>query len=348
MKTTAAVLVATQKPMELIELEIPSLKPGQALVEIAYSGVCHTQLLECRGYRGEDKFLPHLLGHEGSGIVRELGAGVSKVKAGDRVILSWIKGAGADVPGTVYRWGDKLVNAGAITTFGKFAVISENRLTPLPKDLPLREAALLGCAVPTGFGAVFNVARPLAGQSMAIFGMGGIGLCALSAAAVSGCVPLIAVDIRPEKLALAKQMGATHALNGAECDPVAEIAKLVAGGADFAVESSGRPQAMRQALSCVRQQGGAAVVVGNARHGELLELDPKQLNLGKRLLGTWGGDNLPERDYPRYARLLASGKVNLAPMLSKEYALENINAAVDDLESGRAIRPLIAMGSQSA
>ncbi|MBI3553551.1 MAG: zinc-binding dehydrogenase [Elusimicrobia bacterium] len=348
MKTTAAVLVETKKPVELAELELPALKPGQAIVEIAYSGVCHTQLLECRGYRGEDKFLPHLLGHEGSGIVRETGPGIQKVKAGDRVVLSWIKGSGADIPGAVYRWGDRSVNAGAITTFGRFSVISENRLTSLPKDLPLREAALLGCAVPTGFGTVFNTAKPMPGQSMVIFGMGGIGLCALSASAVAGCVPIIAVDIRPEKLELAKQMGATHVLNAAQCDPVAEVARLVPGGTDFAVESSGRPAAMRQALLAVRQQGGTAVIVGNVRHGENLEIDPKQLNLGKRLLGTWGGDNTPDRDYPRYARLLSSGKVDLSPMLSKVYPLEQINAAIDDLEAGRAIRPLIEMGAQGA
>lgn len=346
MKTTAAVLVDTKKPVEVVELEIPQLKPGQTLVEIAYSGVCHTQVLECRGHRGEDRFLPHCLGHEGSGVVREAGPGVSRVKAGDRVVLSWIKGAGADVPATQYGWGERRVNAGAITTFGRHAVISENRLTALPADLPLREAALLGCAVPTGFGAVLNVAAPLPGQSIAIFGVGGIGLCALAAARVAGCVPIIAVDVNAEKLALAQKMGATHAVNAGACDAVAELLKVVPGGVDFAVESSGRTQAMKQALLAVRQQGGAAVVVGNARHGETLELDPKQLNLGKRLLGTWGGDNVPERDYPRYARLLSSGRVDLTPMLSKTYALEQINSALEDLEGGRAIRPLIAMGPE--
>ncbi|HEX8096993.1 MAG TPA: alcohol dehydrogenase catalytic domain-containing protein, partial [Pyrinomonadaceae bacterium] len=129
MKTTAAILVKTGGPLELVELEIPALKPGQALVEVAWSGVCHTQVLECRGYRGEDKFLPHCLGHEGSGVVKEVGPGVGKIKPGDRVILSWIKGSGGDVPGTVYSWGGRKVNAGGITTFSRHSVISENRLT---------------------------------------------------------------------------------------------------------------------------------------------------------------------------------------------------------------------------
>lgn len=346
MKTTAAVLVKTGQPLELAELELPPLKPGQVLVEISFSGLCHTQVLETRGYRGEDKFLPHCLGHEGSGIVRELGAGVTRVKPDMPVVLSWIKGPGADVPGTVYRWGERSVNSGAITTFGRHAIISENRLTPLSDKVSMKQAALLGCAVPTGFGSVFNVAKPAPGQSLAVFGLGGIGLCALQAAKIAGCRPLIAVDVRPEKLALALRLGATHAVDASKEDSVAQILRLVPGGLDFAVESSGRPQAMLAALASVRSQGGAAVIVGNARQGEMLNLDPRQLNQGKKLLGTWGGDNKPERDYPRYAELLASGQADLSPLLDKTYSLSEINSAIDDLEAGRAMRPVIAMESR--
>lgn len=344
MKTTAAVLVETAKPLELVELSIPALKPGQALVEIAYSGVCHTQLLESRGYRGEDKFLPHLLGHEGSGVVLEAGPGVTKVRAGDRVVLSWIKGSGHDVPGSVYAWNGKKVNAGAITTFSRHAVISENRLTILGERLGLREAAMLGCAIPTGFGVVFNAARPSPGQSLVVFGAGGIGLCAVAAAAISGCSPVIAVDIKADKLAVARKVGATETVDASAGDPVAAILKLLPGGADFAIEATGRPQAMAQALACVRSQGGAAVVVGNARQGETLALDPKQLNQGKRLLGTWGGDNQPDRDYPRYMKLLAAKKFDVGLILDKSYALEKVNAGLDDLEAGRAVRPVLEMG----
>lgn len=344
MKTTAAVLVETAKPLELVELSIPALKPGQVLVEIAYSGVCHTQLLESRGYRGEDKFLPHLLGHEGSGVVLEAGPGVTKVRAGDRVVLSWIKGSGHDVPGSVYAWNGKKVNAGAITTFSRHAVISENRLTILGEGLGLREAAMLGCAIPTGFGVVFNAARPSPGQSLVVFGAGGIGLCAVAAAAISGCSPVIAVDIKADKLAVARKVGATETVDASAGDPVAAILKLLPGGADFAIEATGRPQAMAQALACVRSQGGAAVVVGNARQGETLALDPKQLNQGKRLLGTWGGDNQPDRDYPRYMKLLAAKKFDVGLILDKNYALEKVNAGLDDLEAGRAVRPVLEMG----
>jgi S-(hydroxymethyl)glutathione dehydrogenase/alcohol dehydrogenase len=268
---------------------------------------------------------------------------VTKVKPGDAVILSWIKASGMDVPGSVYEWNGRKVNAGGITTFANFSVIAENRLTVIPEGLSLRHAALIGCAVPTGAGVVFNTAQPRPGQSLVVFGVGGIGNCAVAAAAASGCVPVIAVDINPDKLELAKKFGATHTIDSKKSDAVAEIQKLVKGGVDFAIEATGVPAVMRQALACVRQQGGTAVVIGNARFGDKLEFDPRELNMGKRLLGTWGGDNVPDRDYPRYARLMASGKLDLEPLLSKSYALTEVNAALDDLEHGRAARPLIQM-----
>ena len=346
MRTQAAVLVETDKPLVLADLDVPALKTGQVLVEVAYSGVCHTQVLEARGHRGADLYLPHCLGHEGSGTVLDVGPGVGKVKPGERVVLSWIKASGADVPGTVYGWAGRTVNAGGITTFGRHAVVSENRLTRLPEGLSLRDAVLLGCAVPTGAGVVFNTARPGPGQSLAVFGTGGVGLCAVAAAAVAGCVPVVAVDVRADKLALAEELGATHCINAAETDPVAAVLRLCPGGLDFAVEVTGRPAVMKQALAAVRGQGGVAVVVGNARHGEVLELDPRQLNLGKRLLGTWGGDNRPDEDFPRYGRLLASGKLRLGMLLARSYALSEINQALADLEAGVSARPLVDMARQ--
>lgn len=343
MKTIAAILVEVSRPLELVELEVPALRPGQVLVEVTHSGVCHTQVLECRGYRGEDKFLPHCLGHEGSGVVREIGAGVTKVKQGDRAILSWIKGLGADVAGSVYQWDGKKVNAGAITTFGRWMVISENRLTAMPANIEADQAAMLGCAAPTGLGAVFNVARPMAGQSIAVFGAGGIGACAVAAAAISGCWPIIAIDLHDLKIETALRMGATHGICPARENVADRLKEICPGGLDFAIEASGRPAVMAQALSAVRQQGGKAVIVGNARHGENLELDPKQFNMGKQLLGTWGGDNIPDQHFPRYCRLLTSGRLNLEPLLSKIYALDAVNDAIDDLEAGRVMRPLIQM-----
>ncbi|MBI4169131.1 MAG: zinc-binding dehydrogenase [Acidobacteria bacterium] len=343
MKTPAAVLVETGRPLVLAELEVPRLAPGQVLVEVTFSGVCHTQVLETRGFRGEDRYVPHCLGHEGSGTVLEAGPGVAKVKPGDQVILSWMKGSGADAPGPHYRWDGRVVNAGAITTFSRYAVISENRLTVLTNDFPMQEAALLGCAVPTGMGAVFNTARPAPGQSLAVFGAGGIGLCAVAAAAVAGCIPVIAVDVEPRKLEVARRMGVSHCIDATAGRVLEEIEAICPGGVDIAIEATGRPSVMAQALASVRGQGGAAVVVGNARHGERLEIDPRQLNLGKRLLGTWGGDNWPDRDFLRYGKLVRAGKLDLAPMMVEPYPLSDINRALDDLEAGRTVRPLVQM-----
>lgn len=346
MKTTAAVLVELGKPLELAQLEIPALKPGQALVEIAFSGVCHTQLLEARGLRGPDPFVPHCLGHEAGGTVVDVGSGVTKVKSGSRVILSWIKGSGFDVPGTVYDWNGRKVNAGGVTTFARHAVVAENRLTAVHEAFPLREAALLGCAVPTGLGAVFNTAAPRPGQSLAVFGTGGIGLCAVAAARITGCTPIIAVDVSSARLDVARRMGATHTIDASQGDPVAALLKLTPGGADFAVEASGRPEVMNQALLSVRNQGGVAVLVGNAPHAKMLALDPKQFNLGKRLLGTWGGDNVADRDFPRYCKLVEAGMLSLDPLLDRTYRLEEVNRALDDLEARTVARPLIDMSER--
>jgi S-(hydroxymethyl)glutathione dehydrogenase/alcohol dehydrogenase len=343
MKTHAAILVETARPLELVEMVIPALKPGQVLVEVAYSGVCHTQILEARGRRGEDKFLPHCLGHEGSGVVLEIGPDVTRVKPDDSVVLSWIAASGAQVPGTQYDWNGRKVNAGFVTTFQRHAVVSENRVTPIPADFPKDSAALLGCAIPTGMGAVVNTAALREGQSVAVFGAGGVGLFAIAAAAASGAKPVIAVDILDSKLEAARKMGASHVFNATAGDPVAGIRDICKGGVDIAIECSGRPAVMEQALSSVRAKGGKAVVVGNAAFGERLSLDPQQLNQGKQLLGTWGGDSDPDRDYGRYRSFLEESRIDVRPLMSKPYSLAQVNQAIEDLETGRTGRPLIAM-----
>ncbi len=347
MKTLAAILVELGRPLVFAEIEVPVLKPGQVLVEVAFSGVCHTQLLEARGYRGEDKFLPHCLGHEGSGVVLEVGPGVTKVRPGDAVILSWIKGLGGDVPGTTYSWNGRTVNSGAVTTFSRHSVVSENRLTVIPADFDRRVAALIGCAVPTGAGVVFNTLQPSPGQSLAVFGVGGVGLCAVTAAVLAGCHPVIAIDRHTSRLELAQSLGATQTIDIRHQDPVSTIRSTFPAGLDFAVEATGVPAVMDQALSVVRAQGGTTAIVGNAHFGALWNLDPRQLNQGKRILGTWGGDNAPDRDYPRYCRLITAGKLPVQHLLTREYSLVQVNAALDDLESGITPRPLINLASIS-
>ncbi len=343
MKTLAAVLVKTGEPLELAEVQIPVLRPGQVLVEISHSGVCHTQVLECRGFRGPDIYLPHCLGHEGAGAVLAVGAGVSKVKPQDRVILSWMKGSGMDVSSSAYQWNGRPVHAGGITTFSRHAVISENRVTKISDGLSSCAAALLGCAIPTGMGSVLHTANPKPGQSLLVFGTGAVGLFAVAAAALSCCGPIIAVDLKSEKLELAKKMGATHIINSEHCDLLREVEAICPEGLDFVIEATGRPSVMAKSLSMVRARGGSIVVIGNARFGERLEIDPRELNMGKRIFGTWGGDNVPDFDFPRYCEFILSKKVNVEPLISEPYRLRHINQALDDLESGKVTRPLIDM-----
>ena len=341
MKSTAAVLIETGRPLELVELEVPKLQPGQVLINVKYSGVCRTQVFECRGYRGEDRFLPHCLGHEGTGEVVETGSNVTKVTVGDNVVLSWMKGSGADVPGTVYTSNGVEINAGAITTFMNYSVLSENRLTRIEKDVPLEESALIGCAVPTGIGVLRNSVQVKGGDSVVVYGVGGIGQCVVQGAKIIGCSEIIAVDVDSYKLNLAKKLGATHAINALEEEPVSRVNDIVPGGADYAIEATGKPTVMEQAIRSVRNRGGSVVVIGNSKHGERLSIDPGELNMGKRIIGTWGGDNDPDKDFPIYLDMLRSGKLDLKPLISKVYELEKVNDAIDELEAGEVIRPLI-------
>jgi S-(hydroxymethyl)glutathione dehydrogenase/alcohol dehydrogenase len=343
MKTEAALLVRTGQPLVLAELEIPVLKPGQVLVEIAYSGACGTQVMEWRGDKGEDKWVPHCLGHEGSGTVLECGSAITRVKPGDEVVLSWIRGGGVEAGGANYQWDGKAVNAGGVTTFQRHAVVSENRLTKLPANLPMDTAILLGCAAPTGMGAIFNVLELRPGESIAVFGTGGIGLNACMGSAFAGAMPIIAVDPSAARRDLAKAFGATHVLDPSACDVLAELRKIVPGGVDAAVEATGIPAVMEQAVTATRQQGGRAVVIGNAKHGAALTLDPSVFNQGKSLHGTWGGDSVPDRDYGRFGRLLASGRFDLRALLSAPYSLGQADLALTDLAAGRVGRPLIDM-----
>lgn len=343
MKTKAAVLVEGGKPLEIMELEVPPLKPGQILVEISYSGVCHTQLLEAGGHRGPDSFLPHCLGHEGVGHVLEVGPNVTRASVGNTVILSWIKANGIDGGPVRYKADRTTVNAGPIATFMTTAVISEDRVSPLSDDrIPLERAAMLGCAVPTGFGLIFNTLSGHQGHSVVVFGLGGIGLCAVAAAAAVGCHPVVAVDPRADRRKAARALGATRDHEGG-AEATANLRAIVPGGFDLAVEATGRPDVMSQALAVVRPRGGCAAVAGNARFGETLAIDPRELNLGKRLLGTWGGDTDPDRDFPKFTRLIGERRIDLGPLSADAYPLERINDALNDLASGKVIRPMIAM-----
>ncbi len=342
MKTRAAVLREIGAALSIEELEIGTLQRGQVLVEIAYAGVCHTQLNEVRGLKGPDRFLPHTLGHEASGTVLEAGPGVDKVRAGDAVVLSWLKGSGADVPATRYtdRAGGS-VNSGAISTFMKYAVVSENRVTRLPAGVELREAALFGCAIPTGAGVLLNSMGLAAGETIAIFGLGGVGMSAVAMARALGALVIVGVDVNAVRLEAARALGATHLVDARAGDALAIIRAATGGkGADYALEAAGTRASMEHAFEGVRD-GGHAVIAGNLPAGERICIDPFDLIRGKRITGTWGGETLPDRDIPRFGEFARAGRLQLAALISAEYPLERIDEALSSLESTTVGRALV-------
>lgn len=345
MKTIAAILKNLNQPLVIEELSLPVLKPGQVLVNVFYSGVCRSQLNEIHGLKGEDKFLPHTLGHEGSGKVLEVGQSVRKVKPGDHVLLTWIKGDGADVPSTIYQSSEGPINSGPISTFMRTTVISENRLVLIPKEMPLKEAALLGCAFPTGAGIVINNAKVGPGGSVAVFGVGGIGLSSIMAAAVRDTGKIIAVDVFDHKLELAYQIGATHVINAKKQKPFTEIMNITGGkGVDYAIEASGRAETMEMAFESARIKGGKCIVAGNLPDGEMISINPMELIKGKQIVGTWGGETNPDIDIPKYVDLYLSGKMKLGKIITQEYKLQSISKAFDDFEKGKVLgRALIDM-----
>ncbi len=343
-KTTAAVLFETGKPLRLVTVSIPPLKPGQVLIDIAYSGLCGSQLLEVEGKRGPDRFLPHTLGHEASGAVLEIGADVKKVKSGDHVVVSWIKGTGADVPSTVYDSPEGPINSGAVGTFMSQTITCENHLTVIPDSFPLREAALLGCAVPTGAGTILNTANVKHGDTVAVIGTGGVGLSAVMMAAAAGAATVIAIDLSDSKLVLAQRLGATHTVNAAEDDPLEAVMAITdSRGVDFAVEAAGRVRTMETAFRAVRANGGLCILAGNLPAGTNISIDPFDLIKGKRIVGTWGGRTNPDRDIPIYADMYLAGKLNFGGLISKTYPLERVNHAVESFRNGATGRILLDM-----
>lgn len=339
----AAVLTELGKPLSIFaDLAMPELKPGQVLVQLAFSGVCHSQLMEVQGRRGEDRWLPHLLGHEGSGKVVAIGPGVTKVAPGDYVILGWIKGIGADAGGARYCGDGRQVNAGSVTTFNEQAVVSENRLVPLPDGLPLDIAVLFGCAVPTGVGLVINELDPEPGATVAIFGLGGIGMSAMLATALHDFSTVIAVDVSEAKLAMAREFGADFVINADKTDPVREIVRITSGrGVDYAIEASGKCSVIEAAFEATREGGGLCVFASHPGHGEKIRLDPHALISGKQIRGSWGGACNPDVDVPKFAELFLAGQLPLEKLITKRYTLEQINQAIDDLASGLVGRPII-------
>jgi len=346
MKIKAAILVQNNAPLELAEIETPvKLAYGQVLVKVHYSGICGAQINEIEGAKGPDKFLPHLLGHEGCATVLEVGEAVRTVKKGDKVVMHWRPGNGIQCQTPAYRWNGKTVNAGWVTTFNDHAVVSENRVTPIPADFDAKLAPLFGCAITTAIGVINNNAQVKVGQSVVVFGVGGVGLCIAQAAQLVSAYPVIAVDIVDAKLEMAKSFGATHTINSKTTPNLDKAIRDIVGaqGADVIVETTGSARMIETAYN-LTQPKGKTILVGVPRKGDNISIYSLPLHFKKILAGSEGGDSEPHNDIPRYLRLVQAGKFKLDGLITHEFPLEQINEAIALVRGGEAGRVLVRMG----
>lgn len=353
-KGRAAIFVEPKKPLVVDEVEFPDPGPDQVLVKLFSSGVCHSQLHTMQRPARPGQRLPALLGHEATGVVAARGREVKHVKEGDRVITTWVDRDNASTDQALVMhalneraqytasWRGKEVMHSA-ATWAQYALAQERVVLPLPDDVPTDVTSIIGCAVMTGAGAIVNTLQVRPGQSVAVIGAGGIGLCAISAAAIVDAHPIIAVDVSEQKLQFARRFGATHVINSKEADAVQAIKNLTGGGADFAIDAVGLPQTQEQIIRAVRpgysgmNRGGTALLVGITPPDAKAILDTSLFIGSRSFTRTSGGDCKPERDFPIFVRWFREGKLKLNDLVTHRYRLEQINEAVDDLEHGRIL-----------
>lgn len=347
----AAVLVKLNNPLVLADLEVPrELRYGQVLVKVLYSGICGSQIGEIAGVKGPDPWLPHLLGHEGAGRVIAVGEGVATVAEGNLVVMHWMEGAGLCGPTPKYTWNGRVVNAGFVTTFNEYAIVSENRVTSLPDDFPPHLAPLFGCAVPTGLGVMDNKAALRIGQSVLVFGAGGVGLNVVQGAALKSGWPIVAVDLVNSRLDLARRLGATHVFNASDFtkgELASRVRDIVGGqGADVVVDNTGDPDVIQSAYDLTSSHG-KTLLVGVPKKGNNASLYTLPLHFGRELTGTKGGEGNPAEDIPNHVRLWRAGKLDLDSLITERYPLEEINAAMDCMRSGKSVgRVILEIGNE--
>ncbi|MEM4381726.1 MAG: zinc-dependent alcohol dehydrogenase family protein [Candidatus Caldarchaeum sp.] len=373
MKTEAAVLYelkrpqpyAQSRPLALEEVELEGPGPGEALIEVVAAGLCHSDLSVIDGSRPRP--VPMVLGHEASGIVREVGPGVSQVQPGDHVIFSFVPSCGrcifcatgrpalcepgnrANVQGTLLSGqrrfkntkGQELHHHLGVSAFSRYTVAAQESLIKIEGKLPLEKVVVFGCAVLTGVGAVLNTARVQPGESVAVFGLGGVGLSAILGALVVGAHPIVAVDVLDHKLELAKKLGATHVVNAQKTDVVTAIKELTSGGVQYAFEAVGNPKVLVQAYNATRR-GGMCVTMGLPHPDLKLELQAVSLVVEEKTLkGSYMGSAVPRRDLPRFLELYHAGKLPIEALVSREIPLSQINEGFDALAKGEVVRQVV-------
>ena len=344
-KTKAGILVESHKPLVVAEIDLPAeLAAGQVLVKVHFSGICGAQINEIEAAKGPDNFLPHLLGHEGSATVLEIGPGVQTVKPGNTVVMHWRPSAGIQSETPAYSWNGQKVNSGWVTTFNEYAIVSENRLTVIPDDFDLKLAPLFGCAVTTAMGVINNDAQVKVGQSVVVFGVGGVGLNIVQSAAMVSAYPIIAVDIVDSKLEMAKCFGATYCFNSNNVEKLSdEIRKILNNNdPDVVIETTGNSRVIEEAYELTHPDG-KTILVGVPKKGDNVSIYTLPIHLNKILKGSHGGSCVPDIDIPRYIRLIQAGKMTLNGLITHEFSLKQINDAIKLLASGEAGRIVIAM-----
>ena len=341
----AAVLAQSRQPLVVDEISLPeTLDAGQVLVKVLHTTICGAQINEIDAVKGPDKFLPHLLGHEASAQVIEIGPGVTSVQPGDTVVLHWRPSQGIQSKTPAYSWRGQKLNAGWVTTFNDHAVISENRMTVIPADFDLKVAPLFGCAVTTAAGVVNNDAELKIGESIVVFGVGGVGLNVVQFAQLAGGNPIVAVDLLEHKLEMARRRGATHAINAAQVADVAAAVRAIVGdkGPDKAIETTGVKQVIEMAYELTHADG-TCVLVGVPN--EKVSIYTLPIHFNKVLTGSHGGDARPHIDIPRIIRLIRAGRLSFDGIITDEFPLSKINAALDLVRSGEAGRVLLNVAS---
>lgn len=357
----AAVLHRPHTPLEIMEFELPALRPGDIEVRIVASGVCHSDWHVIKGEWSHME-LPLILGHEGAGIVEAVGEGIHDIQVGDHVILSWKPSCGycemcqkghpavcslpAD-PDTAPRFpgtDQSMPKMSGIGTFSTRTIVRRTSVVPIDRHMPLTLAALIGCGVMTGVGAVINTAGVEPGSAVAVFGCGGVGLNCIQGARLAQASPIIAVDLLDNKLALARQFGATHTVNAGAEDPVARIRDITEGeGVHYAFEAIGlTPAPFIQSLECTRARG-VTVYVGHAPLDTELKLDARMWLQEKTVIGSLYGSARTQIDFPRLVQMYREGRLMLDELVSREFTLDQVNEAFDVLARGEVARSVLRM-----
>ena len=350
----AAVLREVKQPLVIEEVTLDDPGPGQLLVKTAASGVCHSDLHFIEGLWPSP--LPVVLGHEAAGVVEQVGPGVTHAEPGDHVVLLFVPFCGscrycttgrpnlcgrARTRGQTLHIGEQAVAPFAsLSSFAEYMVVPEGGVVKIKKEVPLDKAALVGCGVMTGVGAAINTAKVQPGSSCAVIGTGGVGLNVIQGCVLAGAERIIAIDIHANKLEMAREFGATHVIDASNEDAVAKVQELTNGGADYAFEVIGLPEAITQAFEMVRR-GGEAIVVGMAPAGSEVTISAPGFMLEKVLRGCVYGSSRPRYDMPRLLDLYMAGKLKLDELVSRTYPLEGINEAFAAMKNGEVARSVI-------